>query len=63
MEHWLNGSKVVSYDLNSEAWKDMISKSKFADLKDFATPGPGNIGFQDHDNMVQYKNIKIRVLD
>jgi hypothetical protein len=63
VEHWLNGSKIVSYDLNSEAWKDMISKSKFADLKDFATPGPGNIGFQDHDNKVYYKNIKIKVLD
>ena len=63
VEHWLNGTKVVSYDINSPEWTDMISRSKFADLPDFATPGPGKIAFQDHDNEVHYKNIKIKVLD
>lgn len=62
IEHWLNGTKVVSYDVNSPEWKDMISKSKFKDLTEFATPGLGHIGFQDHDNEVFYKNIKIKVL-
>ena len=60
IEHWLNGSKVVSYDLNTEEWKELLSKSKFAEYKDFASPGPGKIGFQDHDNKVHYKNIKIK---
>lgn len=60
VEHWLNGTRVVSYDINSPEWKEMISKSKFKDLKEFATPGPGHIGLQDHDNLVYYKNIKIR---
>ena len=63
MEHWLNGTKVLSYDVNSNEWKDMISKSKFSDLTEFANPGPGKIGFQDHDNEVHYKNIKIRELN
>lgn len=63
IEHWLNGTKVLSYDVNSSTWKDMISKSKFSDLTEFATSGKGKIGFQDHDNQVYYKNIKIRVLD
>ena len=62
IEHWLNGSKVLSYDINSDVWKDMISKSKFADLPEFGLPGPGRIGFQDHDNRVYYKNIKIKEL-
>jgi hypothetical protein len=60
IEHWLNGTKVLSYDVNSEAWKDMISKSKFSTLTEFASSGPGKIGFQDHDNAVYYKNIKIK---
>lgn len=60
VEHWLNGTKVVTYDVTSPEWKDMISKSKFKDLKEFATPGPGHIGIQDHDNLVYFKNIKIR---
>lgn len=60
IEHWMNGTMVVSYDVNSPDWKEMISKSKFKDLTEFATPGPGHIAFQDHDNLVYYKNIKIR---
>ena len=60
IEHWLNGSKVLAYDVNSNAWKDMISKSKFSSLEEFASSGPGQIGFQDHDNEVRYKNIKIK---
>ena len=62
IEQWLNGTKVVSYDTNSEEWKDLVSKSKFAEYEKFASPGPGRIGFQDHDNRVQYKNIKIKEL-
>jgi hypothetical protein len=62
IEHWLNGTKVVSFDTGSEEWKDLISKSKFAEYEHFASPGPGKIGFQDHDNLVYYKNIKIKEL-
>jgi len=62
VEQWLNGTKVVSYDINSDEWKDLVSKSKFAEYEEFATPGPGRIGFQDHDNLVFYKNIKIKEL-
>jgi len=62
IEHWLNGTKVVSYDTNSSEWAEMVLKSKFAEYKDFASPGPGRIGFQDHDNLVYYKNIKIKEL-
>ncbi len=62
IEHWLNGTMVLAYDVNSPEWKDMISKSKFKDLTEFATPGMGHIGFQDHDNEVFYKNIKIRLI-
>ncbi|MBT8261604.1 MAG: DUF1080 domain-containing protein [Bacteroidia bacterium] len=63
IEHWMNGIKVLEYDLNSETWKDMFSKSKFKDLNEYASKGPGHIGIQDHDNEVHYKNIKIRVLE
>ena len=63
IEHWLNGEMILHYDVNSEAWKDMIFKSKFSDLPEFALPGPGRIGIQDHDNMVYFKNIKIREIE
>jgi hypothetical protein len=62
VEHWLNGVKVVEYDFNSPGWKEMISKSKFASLGEYATSKQCKIGLQDHDNRVWYRNIKIRKL-
>ncbi len=61
-EHWLNGIKVVEYDTNSKEWTEMIKKSKFSNLKDFATSGKRRIAFQDHDNQVWFRNLKIRSL-
>ncbi|MEM7186943.1 MAG: DUF1080 domain-containing protein [Bacteroidota bacterium] len=63
VEHWLNGTKVLAYDVNSPEWQDMISKSKFSTLQEFASAGAGKIGFQDHDNEVRFKNIKIKILE
>lgn len=63
IEHWMNGTRVVSYNINSPDWKDIIAKSKFSQLSNFANPGPGHIGFQDHSNLVFYKNIKIRPIE
>lgn len=59
VEHWLNGIKVVEYDTNSTEWTEMIKKSKFSNLTNFGTQGKRKIGFQDHDNQVWYRNIKI----
>lgn len=61
VEHWLNGQKVVEYDLHSPAWKALVAKSKFADM-DYAKVHKGRIGLQDHGGPVAYRNIKIREL-
>ena len=63
VEHWLNGTMVVSYDMNSTEFLELVSNSKFADKKNFLNPGPGRIGLQDHDDQVFYKNIKIKILE
>ncbi len=62
VEHWLNDVKVVTYDMNSPEWTELIKKSKFARLTKFAMPGPGQIALQDHDCMVLFRNIKIKEL-
>ena len=62
MEHWLNGIMVVSYDMNSENWPEMISKSKFKAYADFGRAKKGKIALQDHGDKVWYRNIKIRSL-
>lgn len=63
VEHWLNGYKVVTYDMNSPEWPEMIANSKFKEWAGFGTYQKGHIGLQDHDNYVWYRNIKIRTLD
>ncbi len=62
VEHWLNGVKVVEYDMYNDKWLAMISKSKFKDMKDFGRAPKGKISLQDHGNQVWYRNIKIKVL-
>jgi hypothetical protein len=62
VEHWLNGQKVVSYELGSEQWKQDLAASKWTDYPDYGTVRSGRITLQDHGNHVWYRNIKIREL-
>ena len=62
VEHWLNGQKIVEYDMNSEDWARRVAASKFADWEHFARYGRGHIALQDHTDPVWYRNIRIREL-
>ncbi len=62
MEHWLNGHKVVEYEMHTDEWKEMVAKSKFKDMEDFGLAKKGHISLQDHGDKVWFKNIKIRKL-
>jgi hypothetical protein len=62
VEHWLNGTKVVSYDLGSDDWNERVAKSKFKAWKKFGTLKRGRIDLQDHGDEVAYRNIKIKKL-
>jgi hypothetical protein len=62
VEHWLNGKRVVSYDLGSEALAQLIAQSKFADIPAFAKAAEGHIGLQNHGDDVWFRNIRIRRL-
>jgi len=61
-EHWLNGKKVVEFEMFSEEWKEMIAKSKFKDMDGFGTIRRGHIALQDHGDRIAFRNIKIRKL-
>jgi hypothetical protein len=63
IEHWLNGVKLLEYELGSDDWKELVAKSKFRDMKHFQDPPmKGYICLQDHTARIEYRNIKIRPL-
>jgi cytochrome c len=63
VEHWLNGTKLLQYELGSNDWKQRVAKSKFKDMKHFKDPPmKGHIVLQDHTARLEFKNIKIRPL-
>lgn len=63
VEHWLNGEKVVQYDMNSEEWKAKVLGSKFKEWAEFGLARKGHLALQQHGAKVAYKNLKIRQLD
>lgn len=61
-EHWLNGRKVVEYDLGSSAMRTALAASKYAPIRWFAERRSGHIVLQDHGEDVSFRNLKIRKL-
>ncbi len=62
VEHWLNDVKVVAYDRYSQVFDALISHSKYSKVEGFGRHAMGHILLQDHDDQVEFKNIKIREL-
>ncbi|MEO5822019.1 MAG: DUF1080 domain-containing protein [Vicinamibacteraceae bacterium] len=62
VEHWLNGTKVVTYELGSEKWKAQVAASKFKAWPAYGTAKAGRLGLQAHGDEVAFKNIKVRAL-
>ena len=60
VEHWLNEVKVVEYNRYSQVFDALISHSKYHDIKGFGKQSKGHILLQDHGDLVEFKNIKIR---
>lgn len=62
VEHWLNGYKVVDFQMGNDQWKEMIANSKFKDMTDFGKTLGGHLSLQDHGDKVWFRNIKIKQL-
>ncbi len=62
VEHWLNGTKIVEYIYGSDMMWDLVAKSKFSTMPQFAKASEGHIGLQGDHGVIWYKNIRIRRL-
>ncbi len=63
VEHWLNGVKVVEYELWTPDWEARVQDSKFVEWPQYGRTTSGHIGLQDHCcDPVAFRNIKIRTL-
>ncbi len=62
VEHWLNGARVVAYEIGSPDWMARVATSKFKDWPGYGRAGRGHIALQDHGDRVAYRGIRIRTL-
>ncbi len=62
VEHWMNGRRVVSYELGSPEWAEKVANSKFSQWPAYGQATSGHIGLQDHGDPVWYRNMKVREL-
>lgn len=60
--YWLNGQRIVHYELWSEEWEQRVKASKFASMAGYGRNTKGHIALQDHGDEVCFRNIRIREL-
>ena len=63
VEHWLNGVKLLEYELGSPDWLAKVKASKFNDYPNYGRATRGRIALQgDHAGTLAFRNIRIRDL-
>ncbi|WP_428660614.1 3-keto-disaccharide hydrolase [Runella sp.] len=62
VEHWLNGKKVLEFQIGSPEMKAILAKSKFKNNPNYHTDTEGHLMFQHHGQRAYYRNIRVRRL-
>lgn len=62
VEHWLNGMRVLAYELGSPEVKAGVAQSKFKDAPGFGEKIKGHLLLTDHNDEAWFRNLKIREL-
>ncbi len=59
VEHWLNGTRIVEYEIGSADWLMRLQSSPFRDLPGYGREPRGHIALQDHGDRVAFRSVKI----
>jgi len=62
VEHWLNGERILQFELGSAEFKEAVARSKYRSIPGFGTKRASPILIQDHADTARFRNIKIRDL-
>ncbi len=61
VQHWLNGQKLLEYELGSADWAAKVKASKFSAYPNYGRAAKGYIAIQgDHDGTLSIRNVRIR---
>jgi hypothetical protein len=63
VEHWLNGARLLEYELGSPDWEARVKASKFKDWPNYGRAPRGHIALQgDHAGTLAFRDIRVREL-
>jgi len=66
IEHWMNGEKLLEYDVGSRHWQAHVKTSKFFPSaygqSNWGKVPKGHIGLQDYGGAIEFRGIKLRVI-
>jgi hypothetical protein len=60
VEHWLNGTRTVQYQIGTPEWNTLVAASKFKEWPPFGLARLGHLVLQEHDSRVAFRNLKIK---
>jgi hypothetical protein len=66
VEHWMNGEKLLEYEIGSRSWHAHVKTSKFFPSaygqSNWGKVPKGHIGLQDYGGAIEFRGIKLREL-
>lgn len=61
VQHWLNGQKLLEYELGSPDWEAKVKASKFVAYPNYGRAKSGYISIQgDHEGDLSLRNVRVR---
>lgn len=60
VEHWIDDTQVLGYDLESDEVRERISRSKFREWPQFARLADGHIALQHHGTEAWFRRLRIQ---